>query len=590
MLFLGLTIQGWITIGVILFLILSQFVSKLSIDAVYLTSMLILAITGVLDSMTVFTGLIAPATLTVLFFFVIVASLRNTGALSWLTKKLFGKHHNDTISLLRMMIPTSILSAFISNPSVGEIMYQPIADWSRKNKLSPSKFLLPAGFIIAISGTCTIIGYPINLILFNFCENATGEHYNLFTPLIGGLICTLVCIVYILILQRKLPQCPDPQEAAFNTEEYIVEMLVPTENNATLKTIQELQLDQLNYGQLVSIVRFDHFVISPVKPDEPIFGGDRLVFSGHIEPLLELRDRMGFTSSSKHLFNLNEEEGVKKNIQFFSIPPKSPFAGKRLIDLHFEEEHAVTLVALMRSDERIASLPRETELHVGDLLLFEGEKIRLPNFNYMMIPQQAPPIIQPTWRSWVSLAMTFLVVLLPALGVVSLISAAFFAAIVLCALKCCSRSQAWSSINWPIITMMMGAFCISAAMESSGLASALSNVIMHFCGTDPMQATIVLTGTSIIMTQFIFDASIVSILIPIAIQLSSTLGITPIPFAMAILLGTSCNLTTHISTAHMIQMFSVGGFKVKDITKFGLPLCFIMFVTIILVIKFFYPF
>ena len=40
----------------------------------------------------------------------------------------------------------------------------------------------------------------------------------------------------------------------------------------------------------------------------------------------------------------------------------------------------------------------------------------------------------------------------------------------------------------------------------------------------------------------------------------------------------------------MIQMFSVGGFKVKDITKFGLPLCLIMFVTIILVIKFFYPF
>lgn len=193
-------------------------------------------------------------------------------------------------------------------------MYQPIADWSRKNNLSPSKFLLPAGFIIAISGTCTIIGYPINLVLFNFCENATGEHYNIFTPLIGGLICTLVCIVYILILQRKLPQSPDPQETAYNTEEYIVEMLVPTENKATLKTIQELQLNKLNYGQLVSIVRFDNFVISPVKPDETIYGGDRLVFSGHIEPLLELRDRMVFTSSTKHLFNLKENEGVKKNI------------------------------------------------------------------------------------------------------------------------------------------------------------------------------------------------------------------------------------------------------------------------------------
>lgn len=587
---LGLTIQAWITLAVILFIIVSQFVSKIPTDAVYLLSMLVLVLTGVLGATDVFEGLITPATLSVLFFFVITACLRNTGALSWLTKKLFGKHHNNTVSLLRMMVPTTLLSAFISNPSVGDILYQPIADWSRKNKLAPSKMLLPVAFIIGLSGSCTIIGYPINLIVFSFCEKATGTHYNIFAPLIGGLICTLVGVAYILLLQRRLPQCSDPQEAALNTEEYIVEMLVPSDNSAVFQTVQELNLDKLPYGHLVSIVRFDHYVISPVKPEEAIFGGDRLVFSGHIEPLLELRNSMGFANSTKHLFNLRDNEGVKKNIQFFSIPPKSSLSGKRMIDTHFEDDHSVTLVALMRANERVDSLPRETELQSGDLLLFEGEKIKLSEFNHLLVPHQAPPIIQPTWRTWVSLAVMALVVLLPALGVVSLLPAVFCATMVLCGLRCSTRVQAWSSINWTIITMMTGAFCISAAMRESGLADAISKAIMQICGTAPMQATIVLTAASIVMTQFIFDASVVSVLIPIAIQLSATLGVNPLPLAMAIMLGTSCNFTTHISTAHMIPMFSLGGFKVRDITKFGLPLCLIMFVTIILVVKLFYPF
>lgn len=590
MIFLGLTLQAWITIGVLLFIILSQFVTKIPTDAVYLISMLVLVVTGVLETTGAFAGLVTSATLTVIFFFVITACLRNTGALSWLTKKLFGKHHSNTVSLIRMMIPSGFLSAFLSNPSVGEILYQPIAEWSRKNNLSPSKFLLPTAFIIGVSGSCTIIGYPINLIVFSFCENATGTHYNIFTPLIGGLICTLVCAIYILIMQRRLPQCPDPQKAALNTEEYIVEMLVPTDNSAIFQTVQELHLDKITCGQLVSIVRFDHYVISPVKPDEPIFGGDRLVFSGHIEPLLELRDSMGFANSTKHLFNLHDNEGMKKNIQFFSIPPKSPLSGKRMIDIPFEDENAVTLVALMRANEHVASLPRETELETGDLLLFEGEKIKLSEFNNILVPHQSPPIVQPNWKTWVSLAVTTSAILLPATGIVPLLPTLFFATMLLCGLKCCSRSQAWSSINWTIVTMMTGAFCISAAMKDSGLASCISNSILQLCGTNPMQATIVLTGVSIIMTQFIFDASVVSVLIPIAIQLSSTLGINPLPLAMAIMLGTSCNFTTHISTAHMIPVLPLGGLKVSDITKFGLPLCLIMFVTIILVVKLFYSF
>lgn len=590
MLFLGMSLGAWITIGVILFVILTQLLTNMSTDAVYLLSMLILVLSGVLSPEQTFTGLIAPSTLFLLFFFIVVECLQNTGALSLLTRHLFGKHHNMSISLLRMMLPTAVFSSFISNPSVGQMMYEPVAEWGRRYKVAPSKLLLPVAYVIGMAGACTIIGYPVNLIVFGFCENATGQSYNIFTPFIGGAICTLVCMMYVLCMRRRLPACSDPKQSLIETENYIVEMLVPTNNDAVLKTVQEAGLAQLDCGHLVSIVRFDHYVIAPVSPDEHIFGGDRLVFSGHIESLMELRDKKGFANSTKHVFDLNKTEQGKKNLQIFSVPPKSPLKGKRLLDTDFEDKHRVTLVALLHAGKYSEELPRGTVLETGDMLLFEGEKVNLSSFNDILTPHKSSNFVRPNWRTWVSVLVTILIILLPALGIVPLLTAVFAAAMLLCVLRCCNRLQAWSSINWSLIVMMTGAFTLSLAMKESGLAENVSNAIIGFCGTDTTQALIVVTAITILMTQFVFDASVVSVMIPIAVELSSSIGVDVLPMAMAVLLGTACNFTTHISTAHMIAVYPVGGFRLANIFRFGLPLCFVMFVTIILVVKLFYPF
>lgn len=580
--FLGLAMNEWIMIGVIIFVIYTQLATRLTNDAVFLTAMLIITLTGVLDTEQVFMGLVSPATLFLIFMFVVVESMQQTGALKWIMGHLLGRHGRMSVTLSRMMIPATLLSAFISNPSVAQIMYHPVAEWGRRYKIAPSKLLLPVSYMISLGGTCTIIAYPVNLMLFSLLEHTTGQHYGIFTPLLCGTICSVVGIVTILLLQKRLPECKDPLEAIQTYDEYLVEVIVPTHNDAVGKTIGELGLDKLPFGHLVSIHHFDHEMVSPVHPDNFIIGGDRIVFSGEIHELIQLRDRMGFASATHHVFDRKEVK--KHNLQKVSITQKSPYIGKCIADTTFEDDNNITLVALLREGEHVSSLPRETVLQAGDILLLEGERLKIASNDERLIIHDSPELQGINWRSIVSMISLPLLVILSATGVMSMVNVSFLFALILCALHCCSRTQAWNSINWNFVVILTGAFAIGLAIKNSGLANHISILIQGFCGTDPLQTLIVITVSAILLTQVLFDATVVPILAPIALVSASNMGIDPLPFMLAVLLGASCNFTTQISTAHMMMVYPVGGFKVRDLVKFGIPMCIVMAITIVLAI------
>lgn len=579
---LGLAINEWIMIGVIIFVVYTQLATRLTNDAVFLTAMLIILLTGVLDTDDVFRGLVSPATLFLIFMFIVVEAMQRTGALKWLMDRLLGRHDGLTSTLAKIMIPATLLSSFVSNPSVAQIMYQSVAEWGRKYKIVPSKLLLPVSYMISLGGTCTIIAYPVNLVLFSILESATGEHYGIFTPLVSGALCSLVGMASIILLQKRLPECKDPMEKIHTYEEYIVEILVPSNNNAVGKTVGELGFDNLPYGHLVSIYHYDHDVVSPVTPNNYILGGDRLVFSGNIQELIDLRDRMGFTSATHHVFNA--ESNKKRKLQKISLTNKSEYVGKRAIDLQIGDENNLTLVAMLREGERITTLPRETVIKAGDILLLEGDVMRIPTNDETIILHETPEFQGLTWRSIVSMLSLPLLVLLSATNVMSLVEVSFLFAIVLCGLHCCNRLQAWSSINWNFVVVLTGAFAIGLGIKESGLAHHVSMLIQMMCGTDPLRNIIIITVAAVALTQILFDATVVPILAPIAIASAASMGADPLPFMLAVLLGASCNFSTQISTAHMMMVYPVGGFRLRDLVKFGIPFCFIMAATIVLVL------
>jgi len=149
-----------------------------------------------------------------------------------------------------------------------------------------------------------------------------------------------------------------------------------------------------------------------VSKDEFIFGGDRLVFSGDVERILELRKSHQLVNATHHVFTLDEVDRNRR-LQMANVRFTSPLVGKKMEDTDFEEKNDVVLVAVAREGERIQQSPREVVLEKGDTLLlecspsflkhpanyqadlqlFDSEKV--PNIGSKIIDERQPHDIQP---------------------------------------------------------------------------------------------------------------------------------------------------------------------------------------------------
>ena len=117
-LFLGFDLHAWITIVTVLGMFTVMLCTKIRSDLVFLASIGILFVTGVLDAKEAFSGFSGTSVITVGVLFVVVAGLTHTGVLQWIVKHLLGQPNSYSKAVMRLMLPVAALSSFLSNTTV----------------------------------------------------------------------------------------------------------------------------------------------------------------------------------------------------------------------------------------------------------------------------------------------------------------------------------------------------------------------------------------------------------------------------------------------------------------------------------------
>ena len=74
------------------------------------------------------------------------------------------------------------------------------------------------------------------------------------------------------------------------------------------------------------------------------------------------------------------------------------------------------------------------------------------------------------------------------------------------------------------------------------------------------------------LSDIINNAATAFIMAPIAVGISSTLGLQPDPFLMAVAVGASCAFLTPIGHQCNAMILGPGGYRFWDYWKVGLPL------------------
>ena len=589
-LFLGFNLYAWITITTVLMMFSILLFTKLRADLVFLGAIGVLFVTGVLDAKEAFSGFSSSSVVVIGVLFVVVAGLTHTGVLQWIVKHLLGQPTSYAKAVVRLMLPVAALSSFLSNTTVVSLFVGIVKMWSKKLGISPSKLLIPLSYASGMGGVCTLIGTPPNLIISGLYAENTGEAMNVLATTLPGLFCLFVGVLSIIAMRRLLPDRKAPESAFESTTDYTVEMLVPSDNRFIGQTIAEAGLAEVKGGNLIELIHFDT-VISPVPADEPLMGGDRLVYAGQVDEILDLRKSHGLVNADHHVFSMNE---IEKDRQFHTafVTFSSSLIDKRICDSSLEKEYNLVLVAVARSGQRIDQSPREVRLRAGDTLLFESPAkvhIQTDRLSSQLQFFDSPQVPNISSKTILSTVIMLAMVVVSALGILPLLQCAFIAAAAMLLLRCCSTDQAMKSINWDILMVFAGSVVLGLAIQKTGIAERLAFGILDVCGTNPIvvMTAICLVGTFI--TEFISNTAAGAMFFPIMYEAAEKLGYEPYPFLIALMISVSSSFATPIGSPTHMLVYGPGGYRFSDFMRIGLLMNIIILVANIFIVNLIYP-
>ena len=588
--FWGFNLHAWITIATVLTMFTVLLTTKLRTDLVFLAAIGILFVTGVLDAKEAFSGFSATSVVVIGVLFVVVAGLTYTGVLQYVVRYLLGQPNSFSKAVVRLMLPVAALSSFLSNTTVVSLFVGIVKMWSKKLGISPSKLLIPLSYASGMGGVCTLIGTPPNLIISGLYADKTGTAMNILATTVPGLFCLFVGVLSIIAMQRLLPDRKAPESAFEASSEYTLGLQVPSDNPYIGKTLNEAGLYNIKSGTLLKMYHFDNIPI-PLSGEEPIMGGDLLVYAGPIDDLIEMAVDHKLVSSDHHMFSINEMDNYSQ-LRTAYVTFGSNLIGKNIGGTSFEKDNNVMLAAVSRKGERIVEAPRHVILEAGDTLLLVCSKQFTMDTDSMMRnlhffdSEEVPNI---GYKTLISTTIMIAMVVVSALGLMPLLQCAFLAAAAMLLFRCCTPDQAMKSINWDILMVFAGSVVLGLAIQKTGIAERLAFGILDVCGTNPLvvMTAICLVGTFI--TEFISNTAAGAMFFPIMYEAAEKLGYEPYPFLIALMVSVSSSFATPIGSPTHMLVYGPGGYRFSDFMRIGLLMNIIILAANILIVNIVYP-
>ena len=588
--FWGFNLYAWITILTVLTMFTVLLLTKLRADVVFLGAISILFVTGVLNAKEAFSGFSSTSVVIIGVLFVVVSGLTHTGVLQWIVKNLLGQPESYSKAVVRLMLPVAALSSFLSNTTVVALFVGIVKMWSKKLGISPSKLLIPLSYASGMGGVCTLIGTPPNLIISGLYAENTGEAMNVLTTTVPGLFCLFIGVLSIIAMSKLLPNRKAPESAFESTSEYTVELVVPSDNPHIGETVNEAGLNDVRGGNLIEVVHYDEFV-SPANGEEILMGGDRLIFSGQIDEILDLKHSHGLVSADHHVFTLSEIDSSRQLRTAF-VTFGSSLIGKSIGGTTFEKDNGLVLVAVARRGERIKQSPREVVLQAGDTLLLDcppNMKINESSLTaklHFFDSDQVPNIGK---KTLISTTIMMAMVVLSALNVIPLLQCAFLAAIAMLIFRCCNVDQAMKAINWEILMVFAGSVVLGIAIQKTGIAERLAFGILDVCGDNPIVVMTAICFVGTFITEFISNTAAGAMFFPIMYQAAEKLGYEPFPFLVALMISVSSSFATPIGSPTHMLVYGPGGYRFSDFMRIGLLMNIIILAANIFIVNIIYP-
>ncbi len=594
--------EAYVTIGVIVVAFALFITEYFSIDQISISIVVVLVLTGVLSPEDGVKGFSNAATITVAAMFVLSDALLRTGIVESITPlfvRLIKKSYY--LSIFGITTITAGISAFINNTPVVATSIPIVLGAAKKTNFSAAKFLIPLSYGAIFGGTCTLIGTSTNLLISGIAVSYGLEPFSMFLMAPLGLVFLVVGVLYLTVFSKKLlPEhtAGDELTKAINLKNYFTEIKVTQNFTSTEEPITIANLFKQD-GMLVYVDQL--YRGNEVVKDPPVatilMKGDHLLVRGEMEKIKNLLKNESLNVSNK-LGARNFKNEETKLIEIILLP-NSELINKKLNDTDFFQKYRSKVLAIrQRGKQRLEDL-NYIYLQAGDIILLqtdeEGVELlqsseRKKRADFISLSESGLKKIDMK-KLFIALSTIIAVVTLATTGVLSIMIATLAGIGVLLFAKITTTQDAYNAIDWKVIVLMAGALSLGEAMQQSGLSRILAQWLVENVGETlgPTILISVLYLITTVLTGIMSNNATAALLAPIAISLSVSFDVSPIPFLMAITFAASADFMTPIGYQTNTMVYSAGNYAFKDFLRIGTPLNILFWILATFLIPYFYP-
>lgn len=586
--------QGWLTIGVVLGTLALLLWERWAPDRILAGAVLVLMGSGVLSPAQALAGFWNAGVLTVAVLFVLVAALKTTGAIRWIGHVVMGPPTGEFRALLRLTTITSALSAFVNNTPVVATLISAIEHWSKASGVPASKLLLPMNYATILGGTCTLIGTSTNLIVAGLVVAQGLPPLRMFDPFWPGLAAVVAGLLFLATIGRRLLPVRQSaiDQAAADTREYAVEMVVEPGGKLVGKTAGQAGLRHLSGSFLVELSR-ERELLAAVDPDTVLRAGDRLVFVGVTDSVRELRRIPGLRPATDQVFKIDGAD-TRRNLVELVLSRFSPAIGKSLRDAEFRSHYNAVVIAVARHGQRLHSKPGDVVLQAGDTLLAETapDFMRLwgnsPDFLVASLVDGERPIDRR--KATITLVVLGAMVLANSLFDVDILWSATTAAAVVLLARCVSPGELRRSLDLRLLAVIACSFALGAAIDKTGVADVVAGGMSEVTAADPFLTLVFVYVMAVVFTELLTNNAAAVLMFPIGLSAANQLGVDPMPFIIAVMIGASAGFVTPIGYQTNLMVYGPGGYRFTDYVRVGLPLSIVVGIAVLWTIPRAWPF
>ncbi|MFQ5943833.1 MAG: SLC13 family permease [Anaerolineales bacterium] len=591
-----MTLDIALTLLIILGALILFATEKLRVDVVALLVLISVGVLGLIPADQLFSGFANSAVVTVWAVYMVSGGLFKTGVADAMGSGILKVAGNREPRLIgTIMLTVGVMSAFMNNVGATAMLLPAVVGIARQTKVAVSKMLIPLAFASLLGGAMTLIGTPANILAAGILTGAGLPSFGFFefTPM--GIVVLATGTVYMVVIGRRLLPVREGargKEDVYKIRDYVTEVRVSPVSSLIGKTLLQSRLGR-DYDLTVLVLQREDGNQPSLHRDTEIRMGDLLVVQSSASDLMAARQSLGLTTEAERTLDIESLERGDIQVIEATLAPRSHIVGRSLRDVRFRDRYGFTALAISRQGEVITEQLRDIPLQFGDALLLQGPERRVTQLqegeNFLVLESIETEQFRRN-KAPIAIGALILAIGMVIFGGMPISLAMVIAAMTMILTGALTIEEAYESIDWRTVFLVAGMLPLGLAMELTGTAEFLADIMLGVFG--PYGALATLAGIYLLaalITQPMSNAAAIVLIVPIALDTAFGLGANYKTFTMAVVIGAATSFLSPVGHKANVLVFGPGGYKFTDYARVGAILTVVLLIVSMIFLPIIWP-